>query len=412
MSGTKKICFVIMGFGTKTDFSTGKTLDLDQTYKNIIQPAVENSGFQCIRADEIQESGLIDKSMYALLMQADLVVADISTYNPNAIYELGIRHAVKPYTTIVLKEKDGRIPFDLDHTRIFKYSHLGVDIGADEAKRCQQELSELITRTTTNPLADSPLYEYLAKVAPPILPKEEYEHIIGELADKEKHIFAIVEKAKKYMSESNFEEAKKFWKKATEKVPSESFFIQQYALSIYKSKQPTELSALSDALKVIESLDPDGDTNDPETLGITGAIYKRMWVLNSDQEYLRRAIKYYEKGFKLRNDYYTGENYALCLNMMASIEENNDEKTYYEIAAKKARQRIIDDLLSVVGDEEEGSRADIKWIYATLSNCYYGLKDDESGAVYEKKFLETTDIEWEYDTFKQAKKQIQELVRR
>jgi len=348
----------------------------------------------------------------ALLMQADLVVADISTYNPNAIYELGIRHAVKPYTTIVLKEKDGRIPFDLDHTRIFKYSHLGVDIGADEAKRCQQELSELITRTTTNPLADSPLYEYLAKVAPPILPKEEYEHIIGELADKEKHIFAIVEKAKKYMSESNFEEAKKFWKKATEKVPSESFFIQQYALSIYKSKQPTELSALSDALKVIESLDPDGDTNDPETLGITGAIYKRMWVLNSDQEYLRRAIKYYEKGFKLRNDYYTGENYALCLNMMASIEENNDEKTYYEIAAKKARQRIIDDLLSVVGDEEEGSRADIKWIYATLSNCYYGLKDDESGAVYEKKFLETTDIEWEYDTFKQAKKQIQELVRR
>ncbi len=411
MPGTKKICFVIMGFGTKTDFSTGKTLDLDQTYKNIIQPAVETSGFQCIRADEIQESGLIDKSMYALLMQADLVVADISTYNPNAIYELGIRHAVKPYTTIVLKEKDGKIPFDLDHTRIFKYSHLGVDIGAGEAKRCQQELYELITRTTTNPLADSPLYEYLAEVVPPTLPKEEYERIIGELADKEKHIFAIVEKARKYMSESNFEEAKKFWEKATEKVPSESFFIQQYALSIYKSKQPTELSALSDALRVIESLDPDGDTNDPETLGITGAIYKRMWVLNSDQEYLRRSIKYYEKGFKLRNDYYTGENYALCLNMMASIEENNDEKTYYEIAAKKARQRIIDDLISVVGDEEELNRADIKWIYATLSNCYYGLKDDENGAVYEKKFIESTDIEWEHDTFKQAKKQIQELIR-
>lgn len=148
MIGTKKICFVIMGFGTKTDFSTGKTLDLDQTYKNIIQPAVESSGFQCIRADEIQDSGLIDKSMYALLMQADLVVADISTYNPNAIYELGIRHAVKPYTTIVLKEKDGKIPFDLDHTRIFKYSHLGVDIGADEAKRCQKELSVLIDRTS------------------------------------------------------------------------------------------------------------------------------------------------------------------------------------------------------------------------------------------------------------------------
>ena len=343
-------------------------------------------------------------------MQADLVVADISTYNPNAIYELGIRHAVKPYTTIVLKEKDGKIPFDLDHTRIFKYSHLGVDIGADEAKRCQQELSKLIDRTTKNPLADSPLYEYLARVTPPTLPKEEYEQIVEELADKEKHIFAIVEKAKKCMSESNFEEAKKFWKKATEKIPSESYFIQQYALSIYKSKQPTELSALSDALKVIESLEPDGDTNDPETLGITGAIYKRMWVLNNDREYLRRAIKYYEKGFKLRNDYYTGENYALCLNMMATIEKN-DEKTYYMIAAKKARQRIIDDLLSVVGNEDEVNRADIKWIYATLANCYYGLKNNEDGAVYEKKFFESTDVEWEHETFNQAKKQIQELIR-
>ncbi len=66
-----------MGFGKKTDLSTGKTLDLDKTYKNIIKPAVEKSGLQCVRADEIQDSGLIDKSMYALLMHSDLVVADI-----------------------------------------------------------------------------------------------------------------------------------------------------------------------------------------------------------------------------------------------------------------------------------------------------------------------------------------------
>ena len=64
----KKICFVIMGFGKKTDYPSGRTLDLDKTYKNLIKPAVEASGFQCIRADEIQDSGLIDKSMYALLI--------------------------------------------------------------------------------------------------------------------------------------------------------------------------------------------------------------------------------------------------------------------------------------------------------------------------------------------------------
>jgi hypothetical protein len=52
----QKLCFVIMGFGKKTDLSTGKTLDLDKTYKNIIRPAVEKSGLKCVRADEIQDS--------------------------------------------------------------------------------------------------------------------------------------------------------------------------------------------------------------------------------------------------------------------------------------------------------------------------------------------------------------------
>lgn len=41
----------------------------------------ENSGFQCVRTDEIQDSMMIDKSMYSFLMHADFVVAEISTLN-------------------------------------------------------------------------------------------------------------------------------------------------------------------------------------------------------------------------------------------------------------------------------------------------------------------------------------------
>ena len=64
MSKKQKLCFVIMGFGKKTDLSTGKTLDLDKTYKNIIKPAVEKAGLQCVRADEIQDSGQIKVCMH------------------------------------------------------------------------------------------------------------------------------------------------------------------------------------------------------------------------------------------------------------------------------------------------------------------------------------------------------------
>src|SRR5690606_22727738 len=98
----------------------------------------------CVRGDEILESGIIDKSMYALLIHADLVIADITTFNPNAIYELGIRHAARPFSTIVMKEKDGNIPFDINHNKTFTYSHMGEDIGSKEAERSVKALSSLI----------------------------------------------------------------------------------------------------------------------------------------------------------------------------------------------------------------------------------------------------------------------------
>src|SRR5678816_4050740 len=126
------ICFVVMGFGKKTDFATGRSMDLDKAYKNMVKPAVESAGLQCIRADEIVHSGLIDVPMYDQLLKADVVVADLSTSNTNAFYELGIRHALRPFTTVVISENGLTSPFDVNHIVIRKYNHLGEDIGFEE----------------------------------------------------------------------------------------------------------------------------------------------------------------------------------------------------------------------------------------------------------------------------------------
>ena len=106
-------CFVVMGFGKKTDFVQNKTFDLDKSYRYIIKPAVEAAGYTCVRADEIQHAGNINVPMYEQLFDADLVIADLSTANPNAFFELGVRYALKPRTTIVIAEKGFKIPFDM-----------------------------------------------------------------------------------------------------------------------------------------------------------------------------------------------------------------------------------------------------------------------------------------------------------
>ena len=73
--------------------------------------------------------------MYSLLLKADLVIADITTMNENAIYELGIRHALKPFSTIIMMQESEKIPFDLNHCRILTYKDFGEVLDDEEAEK-------------------------------------------------------------------------------------------------------------------------------------------------------------------------------------------------------------------------------------------------------------------------------------
>ncbi len=400
----KKTCFVIMGYGKKTDPLLGKTFDLNATYNSIIKPSVEKAGYKCIRSDEILESGIIDKNMYALLIHADLVIADITTFNPNAIYELGIRHAAKPFSTIIMKEKEGNIPFDISHNKIFTYTHMGEDIGNSEAERCVKELTKLIIEVDKSQETDSPLFQHIRGVQPYSLPKDEYIQVIKDLAEKEKSIFAINEKADFEMSISNFAEAKKLWKKLVDKIENDTYYIQQLALCTYNDKSISPNIALLDALKIIGQLEPDNrNTIDPETLGITGAIYKRLWENNKTEvEYLDRAIEYYKRGFTINQDYYTGENYALCLDLKSEISQDSDEKIYLKYSAFETRKEIIKIINQLSTDEDFEIRSDLIWIYATLSHCHLGIGDSKNYQLYEQKFKDLSPFDWQIETYKKS----------
>ncbi|WP_300330429.1 tetratricopeptide repeat-containing protein [Accumulibacter sp.] len=164
MSG--KTCFVVQGFGKRTDFTDGRVLDLDASYA-IIKEAVEAAGLVCVRADEIPHSGVIDRPMYEMLLQADLVIADLSTYNVNAAFELGIRYGLRPGATIIVAEAQFKNPFDVSHIVIHSYKHLGEDIGAQEAKRFRSALAQAIQAALSEAVPDSPVYTFLPDLRPP-----------------------------------------------------------------------------------------------------------------------------------------------------------------------------------------------------------------------------------------------------
>jgi hypothetical protein len=396
----KRQCFVIMGFGKKKDPDTNRTIDLDETYKKIIRPAVQSCDYNCVRADEILDSGIIDKSMYALLYRAELVIADISTFNPNAMYELGTRHVLKPYTTIILKEDESKMPFDISHNRILNYKHLGNEITNEEAKKCIQQLKDLITAITENPLIDSPLYSLIPKVQQPVLYDEYIDEIIRDLKNNENTIYSLTEKAKILMKDKKFTEAAEIWKKLSEMVINEYYYIQQEALCTYKSKLPSEIQSLTNALQIIGKI---SDKTDTETLGITGAINKNLWLCTKEISFLNTAIENYKKGWNLFKDYYTGENYAHCLEQKSLFFTDNDNKTHAKVEAKNTRQGIIDIILKSLENSES---EELKWKYATLSNSYLAIDNREKAIDYEGFFRSQNPALWEIETFEKSKQDI------
>lgn len=195
-------------------------------------------------------------------------------------------------------------------------------------------------------------------------------------------------------------------------MEKDAYFIQQWALCTYKDKTTSPQVALTDALAIINRLNPtDRNTVDPETLGLTGAIYKRLWELTPDNvEYLDRAVDFYKRGFTINQDYYTGENYALCLNLKGKISEDPEEKVYFKIEAKKTRKEIVDIIEKLKEDEDFGIRSDLSWIYATLAHCHYALGDTKLHQSYDEKFKSLEPLEWQLDTYNKSLQLLIEIL--
>jgi hypothetical protein len=151
------LCFILMPFGKKLG-AGGATIDFDAIYRDLIKPAVDAAKLMPIRADEEQAGGIIHKPMFERLILCDYAIADLTTANANVFYELGVRHAVKPATTVLLFAADGtRLPFDVAPLRSLPYQ-LGSDGKPADAKKDATSLTKLLAKIKKGDV-DSPIYQ-------------------------------------------------------------------------------------------------------------------------------------------------------------------------------------------------------------------------------------------------------------
>lgn len=104
-------CFVMQPFSAP----------LGDYYEKIFKPAIEKAGLNPIRADaEIFATGKIMDQVFQGIAAAKVLVAELTTRNPNVFYELGVAHALKKPVVLVSAREDD-VPFDLQHIRVIYY---------------------------------------------------------------------------------------------------------------------------------------------------------------------------------------------------------------------------------------------------------------------------------------------------
>ena len=134
--------FVLMPFNKK----------FKEIYDEVYKKVCEANEFGCWRVDELSRPGSITQDIVEGIIDADIIIADLTTKNANVFYELGIAHTIGK-KTIMTAQQQANIPFDISNYRIIFYDQTisGSKLLYEKLDRALKELKKVIIETA-NPV--------------------------------------------------------------------------------------------------------------------------------------------------------------------------------------------------------------------------------------------------------------------
>ena len=152
-----RICFIIMPFGKK--MAGNAEVDFDRIYDEIFFPAVsaaqlpEGGTLEPRRTDRDFFTGDIGHEMFQYIEYSRVALADITGLNANVFYELGARHRAREAGTIILRQVNAPIPFDINKIKAFPYEY----DPEDRAEEARQTITQVLTESLRHNRLDSPV---------------------------------------------------------------------------------------------------------------------------------------------------------------------------------------------------------------------------------------------------------------
>ncbi len=377
--------------------------DFDQVETDLIKPAMYALNLGGGTTGEIFAPGDIREDMFSELLKADIVIADITIHNANVFYELGIRHALRHKTTILIKCPGyDDTPFDIIGYRYLSYDKEDPGAGKDKLIETIKEALDAKERK------DSPVFNVL-----PNLEEQESEKFIALPDDFIKEAEDAV--AAKYVGKLRlladealsfhwkvpalkmigaalnslgvFAETKEIWEAVLKHTPNDllaseriSTVYEKIAAALW-SRQEAEASAyLKKSDKAADNVlkhPKAGNNQKAEAQSLIARNYKTRWLRTWNKyetladrsknallsTHLFNAQKNYEKGFQYNlNHYYSGLNALGLLTAIIDLAESNpetwvanhdsDEAADIELDKMKAKKISLSQCVSYALDTE------------------------------------------------------------
>ena len=413
--------------------------DFEKVETDLILPAMRAVGLQGGTTQKIFEAGEIKEDMFSELLLADIVIADITIHNANVFYELGIRHALRCKTTVLIKCRGfDETPFD-----IIGYRY--IDYDKDNPGAALNTLINFLKNSPSSIKNDSPVFNMLPKLEQPetekflAVPSDFTEEVsiasgsnqIGKLAllAHEASFFTWEKPALRFIGEELFklkaiEAGQAIWEKILEEYPDD-FQANDRLATIYQRLAETEMTSnTADVLALLTASDLAIESllnNHPEVekskraeaYALKGRNAKTKWLntwKNSGADktvtalqsiFLETAYENYKNGFyEDLNHFYSGINALGLLTVITELAEQNsdawlsgfstDEEGNENLERKKTELQELASAVQLAIDAEkkrlEAQNKTDTWLNITEADFVNltGKKPARAAAMYKK----------------------------
>ena len=253
--------FIIRPFGTKSG------INFDAVEQLLIAPVIAGLELEGGTTGIVIEAGNIREDMFQLLLLSDVVIADISIENPNAYYELGVRHALREKRTFLIRARGmaNEVPFDIKTDRYLSYDPAAPHDSVDA-------LRAALKATLASERQDSPVF----RVLPELREQDRSRFLPVPREFREELEYAAKSKMRGKIALLGYEAKGSLWE-------SEGFRLA--GREQFNAKAFEAAAATLEELRRLVPLDIEANL-------LLGTIYQRLNDLPKSEEALERVVSH------------------------------------------------------------------------------------------------------------------------